>query len=273
MSKEKLTPEEELRIQNEIEALKLEMNHGAKTFISDEAPPEIIEQWLKQVSEFENMSMNGELISIKEYIGVDAMPQELNEVEKIDKKELKKTIAQFEELLGKKRIVIDRPEHLTDIGWYHFLVTDFFPHEIVNFSAPNYVNHLNYDDFRHDGINFIMNHAQDVIEDIIDLSRPYEGVWLSDPCRSDQEMVSQSVIIDKINAFRAQYDEIDPIAFEIDGLEPHPTAMYVLFGIKWDGIRAQSRETEEYEGVGICQMTFDGEEWLVEGGMMPGFEF
>ena len=270
MSKEKLTPEEELRIQNEIEALKLEMDHDATTFIADDAPPEIIEQWLKQINEFETLNKNGELISIQAYIGA---PASFKNVEEISEKEAKAAISKIEKLIEKKSIIIKRPDHLTDMGWYDFLVTDFLPQEIVNFSAPNYVHRMNYDDFRHDSTTYIIEHAQDVIEDIIDLSNPYDGIWLADRCRSNQKRVPKSKVIETVNAFRAQYEDIDLFSFAIDSIRQEASTIFLLFIIKWSGTRAKTGKIEDNEGKGFCQMIFDGEEWVVEAIIMPGFKF
>ena len=48
-----MDPEENLRADNELSALSLELQYGAKMHISGDAPPEVVQQFLAQVAAFD----------------------------------------------------------------------------------------------------------------------------------------------------------------------------------------------------------------------------
>jgi len=96
---------------------------------------------------------------------------------------------------------------------------------------------------------------------------------LTDPCRSGEKMVAQSVIIEKVQDFRAKYKEIIPLAFSAIDARTVGPSMFFTFGIAWDGVLATDGEIEHHEGMGICQLAWEDEEWMVQGIEMPGFAF
>lgn len=269
MKDEKLTPEEELRADNQIEALKFNMKFGGEMHISSDAPPEVIKEWLEAVNERESAFQNAEKIPIYDFIGKpDFVP-----FEDIKDDELEAALKGIEDLLEAKFIAITQPEFMKAKGWYKFLIKDLFKHLITNYSAPGMIHTFDYNDFHHDGPDFIAEHAQAVIEDIIDLKKPYEALWLSDTCRNQHDVISKEQAIETVLAFRAKYKEIIPVGFSAVRLQPEPSAMYFMFGIEWEGMLARSDEKETFEGMGVCQMNLENGEWMVEGVMMPGFEF
>lgn len=270
MENEHLSPEDELRAENEIKALDLELQFDAKTFISDDAPPELVQAFLKNVQQNEADFKNAPMISIYKFIGSPKYaPIDLLETDEQFEREIERIVT----LLFSKRVLIDRPEFLRPIGYYRFLVNDVFPHQMRNYTGETIMHNFAYHEFHQDGPEFIGFHAQAVIEDILDLDNEFTGQWIAETCRSDQEMVPKATIVKKIKALRKKYQEIIPVAFQPEGIEPTETAMYFMFLVRWEGIPADGSPKETFEGMGICQMTMKERQWEVEGIQMPGFVF
>lgn len=271
MENEKLTPEEALRADNEIKALDLEINFDATTFISDDAPPELIAAFLDNVKKNEGEFQNAEMVDIYEFIGKPKFaPIDLLETDE----QFETEIERLQALFLSKRVFIDRPEFLRPKAYYRFLVNDFFAHQLRNYTGKTIMHTFAYHEFYQDGPEFIGFHAQAVIEDLLHLAQPYSGQWLAEECRSDRDVVPKAVILQKINAFRKKYKKIIPVAFQAEGIHPTDTAMYFMFLVKWDGILVNGGAKESHEGMGICQLQLNEErQWMVEGVQMPGFEF
>jgi len=54
MEEEKLSPEDQLRFENEIKKINLEINHGAEElFVSKDLPPELEKMFLDNIANFE----------------------------------------------------------------------------------------------------------------------------------------------------------------------------------------------------------------------------
>jgi siroheme synthase (precorrin-2 oxidase/ferrochelatase) len=258
--------DDQLRLENELSKINLEINHGAKEFfVSDDLPPEMEKAFLENVARFEQEYAKGDTISVYEFIGSpDYVP-----VEKVEdaEKEIERILA----LLEEKGVTIDRPEHLAPIGYYRFLTHDLFQHQMMNVQIEGMIHGFIYSEFRHDGPEFVEEHVEDFLLRLLNLERPFEFEFLSETCRSQQEAMTKEEALACIQQFRAQYDELVPLAFQQLEMKYHEGFMYFVFGIAWEGKR--NGETEEYEGTGICQLEFEGEEWMVQGVQMPGFEF
>ncbi len=268
MEENKLTPEEEQRIENELKALDLELTFGAETFISGDAPPEIISLWLDNVKNYENQYANSAKVPVYDFIGKpDNVP-----LDTLKDDELEPAIERLVGLLEEKCVLIDRPEHLSPRGYYRFLTEDFMQHLMTDHSAPGMMHFFSYDEFHHDGPEFIKDHVSEFLLDLLNLGHDFEGAWLSENCRDDHDAITREEVMLRCNTFRAMHRELKPLAFQPEHTEVHNGAMYLFFGIAWEATPVGG-DMVKHEGLGICQLGWEGGEWLVQGVNMPGFSF
>jgi hypothetical protein len=269
MEEPKLTPEDELRLENELKALDLEITHGAKNFIADDAPPELVKMFLDNVSKFEEAHANAPRVPIREFAGIGDLPPS----EEVPEDELEAHIEGLLEQFIKSGILIDRPEHLSPRGYYRFLAEEFLDQEVTDYSAPGHIHGFIYSELRHDGPEFIREHVEETLLDLLNLGHEFEGKWISERCRDQKNAIGRDEVLRRIHAFRARYAEIKPIAFQPEEVRQTEAGMYFFFLVAWEGTPAQGGEPERYEGLGVSQVGWEEGEWLVEGIMMPGFEF
>jgi len=266
---DELTPEEELQIENEIEAMKQNLDFGSETFIADDAPPEIVKMFLENVRNFEEgQSKEGAVITVREHLG----EYDFKNHKEIQDEDMEVEISNLLELLQENSILIDRPDHLTPRGYYNFLVTDFMKTEMNFPFLPGMVHGFIYDEIRHDGPMFIEDHVLESIEDILDLATPFRGIWLTEECRSDKTYVPKEEIVKKVNELRSRYEKIIPEAYSPDGIQQDGPYVYFSFGVHWEGVLPNGKK-ETHEGLGISQLIFQNGEWMVQGIDMPGFVF
>lgn len=268
---EHLSPEEELQADNEIKSLNLELRYGAlHTQIGEDAPPELVSQWLDNVTGYEEKYAKAEKISIHEFIGKPT----LRPVSAIENDEFESEIDRLTNLLQEHFVMTGRPEHLSPKGYYRFLSEEFMQHGMTNFSAPGMVHYFAYDEFHRDGPAFIQAHVGDFIQDLMSLERPYEGIWLSEHLRDDYNEITKAEALERIHIFRASYRKIEFGKFVPIKLEATPTGMFFLFQAEWFGTPVrEGRAQEHHEGLGVIQLDFENGDWLVQGVMMPGFKF
>ena len=229
---EHLSPEEALRADNEIKSLNLELKYGAlHTHISEDAPPELISQWLDNVTSYEEQCAKAEKITIHEFVGKPA----LRMASTLKDSELEPEIERLTTVLEKHFVLTDRPEHLKPRDYYRFLCEEFMQHLMTNYSAAGMIHFFPYEEFHREGPEFIELHAGEFIQDLMNLDRPYEGVWLSENLRDDFNKITKSQALERINAFRAHYRKIELGAFSIIKVEQTPVGMYFLFHAEWFG--------------------------------------
>lgn len=265
----KLTPDDELRMENELKALDLELTYGATNFIADDAPPELIKMFLDNVANFEATHKDAKMISIREFAKI---PDPLL-VAEVPEGEFEDRIQTLLEQLESAGVVIDRPEHLTPRGYYRFLTEEFLDEETPDQAAPGMIRGFLYSELRHDGPEFIQEHVEDTLLDLLNLGKDFEGEWISEHCRNQTEAITRAEVVERIHIFRSKYKEIKPIAFRPDGVQQTEAGMYFIFLVAWEGTPLHGGEPERHEGPGVSQVGFEDGEWLVEGIMMPGFEF
>jgi hypothetical protein len=268
---EQLSPEENLRADSEIKSLHFELNYGMhQSFISDNIPPELVSQWLDNVTRFEEQYANAEQVTIHQLIGKPP----IRTAESLEKNELEPEIKRLKDLLEAHYVMTDRPQHLHPLDYYHFLSEEFMQHLMTNCSAPGMIHFFPYDEFHRDGPEFIEEHAGDFIQDLMDLTRPFEGIWLSEHLRDDRNEITKAGALERIQGFRASWRKIELGEFTPVNLNVKPTGTYFIFHAKWYGIPiSNDKEQEHHEGLGIIQMAFEEGDWMVQGVKMPGFKF
>ncbi|MEM1120932.1 MAG: hypothetical protein AAGJ18_10825 [Bacteroidota bacterium] len=92
--------------------------------------------------------------------------------------------------------------------------------------------------------------------------------------RSDREIVPKANIVQEIIQIRNKYQEIIPVDYQPKGILHMENGMYFTFLVRWKSIPTNGQPKEEFEGIGICQMTLNEDrQWRVEGIVMPEFKF
>ena len=260
--------EDQLRLENEIQKINLEINHGATSFYSaEDLPPEIEKMFLDNVTQFEANYAAGKQIPIYDFIGQPDLP----DFESIQ--DFKTAVEDLQNILEQKNIVITSPEKMTDQGFYRFLTQDFLAHEITDMEQNGMIQYFSYDEFRHDEPKFIHQHVEEFLLDLLNLNTPFEFEWMSETCRSDRDEISKEQALTLIHNFRSEYETLVPIAFQVEELIPNNGFMYLSFGIAWEGQLKGDLEKEKHEGLGICQLQLEEGEWNIQGVQMPGFKF
>ena len=264
-----LTPEEELRADNEIQALSLELTYGARTHISDDAPPELINEWLKNVAAYEAQYQDTPPISVYERIGRPAFATP----DLLEAATLPGEIERLHKILEAHGLVALQPDYVDDEHFYRFMVTELFAQEVPNLALPGMMTVIDYEEFHPNHPEIIRERASEFLLDLLNLERPYEGFWLSENLRNETDSITKEDALRTIEQFRAGYREIKPIGFAPQEVINGEHGTHLMFGICWEGQPASGGERERHEGLGVIQLGYEEKEWLVQGVQMPGFQF
>lgn len=268
-SAENLTPEEEMRMDNQLKALDLEITYGATSFLGEDTDPEITKLFLENVANFEAAYANARMVKIRDFAALEA-PAPLEAIADTDLEEAIQSILDKLEAAG---VLIDRPSHLRPKAYYRFLVEIFLEAEMTDHHAPGMIHGFSYSDYVHDEPEFIQAHVEMTLLEILNLSVDVEGQWISEHCRDQTEAITKAEALERIHIFRSKYREIKPLAFRPEEVKRTEVGLYFLFLVAWEGIPTSGGEAEEHEGAGVCQIAFEDGEWMIQGIMMPGFEF
>ncbi len=264
-----LTPDEELRIDNALKALNLELNHGGVTHFSDELPPEVVNQWLANVTAFEEQFKTAPKTTVYEMMGKPKYAS----LDLLDASTLVGEANRVEKMLLDHGVVVPKPEKIDYEEYYRFLIEDIFEHEMSATSLEGMITVLEYESFYPELHEFIRDFANRVLLDLLNLTKTFEGGYFSQSLRDDTSIITLEQVMKTITDFRNSYSEIVPIAFQAEQMMGDPSCLYLMFGVKWEGVLKSSQLKEAHEGLGVMQFAQENKEWTLQGIQMPGFKF
>ncbi|MEE9372903.1 MAG: hypothetical protein V3V00_07590 [Saprospiraceae bacterium] len=211
------------------------MKYGCTSYIgNDDTPPEIVSAFLDHVNNFEEQHSNRPKITVSAILNNPI----LKSFEELTMDECQIEADRYVKLLEDNALVILLPDHNNARGKYRFIEKD-----------------------------------EEFLLRMLNLIEDFEPTWLSDNCRDSMLSIVPQEAVKRIQTFRTMYKEIIPIGFEPKGQLPTKSGMFYEFGICWEGIPVSGGEKEKYEGLGVCQMALEDGEWMIQGVMIPGFEF
>lgn len=143
---DELDPNEELKMDNQIKRLELEMK-GAKFLEHNpdgiEIPPEIEAQMLDQILAFERVKNEAKEVEIYQYIG----KPKIKSADSLSTEEIILEKERLLKLLTKKGIFLTSIEDIDDRVMYKFITEEFFFKKTLDLPIKGMVRHFVYEEF------------------------------------------------------------------------------------------------------------------------------
>ncbi|HET7116217.1 MAG TPA: hypothetical protein VFI29_06985 [Hanamia sp.] len=210
-------PEENLRMQNDFLKMKMMLESGARFGGNDgELPPEIENEWLKNIMEFEKANADSKAAKIFDLLGKPFFEDELNLNEKIFKNEF----SRLQKLLKNHGIKVEFNRERNDRFKYHFITKELFDHATTFMPVKGMTTYFLYEEFQPDHELDIKNltgqFLNDYFEKKLDEDSSYIGNHFVEPngnVLSKEELMKQ---------FLAAYDvfmKIENTSFTIENID------------------------------------------------------
>lgn len=155
--------EDELKATNAVLKLKLELEHGMKMNETGSLSPEIENQWLENIYDFEKLSKDSPRIKVYDFIGRPTFVS-INEVAE---NEIANELKELEILLEGKGIVLDCCCTYDAAIIYRFITEELFDHEMEGIVMEGMVHHFVYEEFHPNHDYDIRGLLSDFVESII----------------------------------------------------------------------------------------------------------
>ncbi|HEY8687916.1 MAG TPA: hypothetical protein VIM07_01675 [Chitinophagaceae bacterium] len=193
-------PKENLRIENEILKLKMQAESGA--YFSEnsntELPPEIENEFLRNVQQFENAWKDVKYVKVYNAIG----EPDFTKADELSPPEIENELKRLFTLLNKHNINLDVLGKYEPLTIYRFITEELFEHETDDMQMPGMTKNFIYEEFH-------PNHTMDIEEK----TKYFLGHWfeksfneysweLNDPfILFDGTVLSKQEVINKMNNF------------------------------------------------------------------------
>lgn len=241
---------EKLKLENEIRKIKLSLEKGAQ-FMNDpdapELPPEIENEFLNYIEQFDKMNEDSQTVIIYDKIGRPEFKKEAEIADEAMADELDKLL----DLLMKKSICVEAIYDVDDRELYRFITEELFQHETYDiFMMPGMITHFTYEEFHPNADEDIQQNARDFIESYFNKeNESYKTTihfkhptWFED--------------------FRNAYEDFTLKHFEILDFNHQEMNASLTFEIDFLAI-LDDRQTHQYKGKGRMRMTLD-DYWLID---------
>lgn len=267
-NEDKLDPKEEQYAENQIKAALFDAEHGSHTYVSPDMPPEMLEQFLKNVKAIEEAE-EGDKVSVRELLGDDFKKLPVPESDEAAETEIEK----LETLLRRHQLIVLRPDHLRPQGYLHFLTHDLLEVRVTPPQKPRQFLTIDYNEVRHDGPQYIVDRVEAFLIALFSLDKPFPFDLLAPKMRLGPKVVTPERGLQHIKEWQARFRKIEPIAFEPVDIQQIPgNGLFLLFMVAYKTTDLNGK-TEEYSDVGTGQIWFYEDEFRIEGMTIPGFEF
>ncbi len=267
-------PQEALRLENELLKLKLIAELGAKSDSIADIPPEVENQFLKNILAFEQATAQGsKQIPIYQLLGQPAFKPS----GEISDANIEKAFADIIDLLSQKSIAVDFLGTYDSRTKYEFITLELFDHETDDTIIPGMVRHFTYEDFHPNHKWDIENRAIEFISGWFDQTLDARNWSLGDQfILPDGSLLSKKDAIEKLRAvfdeyagfFNCQYI-IKDIDFELNG---NSGMGYAEGSVKYSAL-THTQESMLIEGPFKLYFSMEHGWWSIVYFIFPGFEY
>jgi len=266
-------PEENLRMENELLRLKLQAELGGQSHSSGNLPPELENEFLKNILAFEQNYAHSKRTIIYNLLG----KPEFKKTEDLNDEAIELALEEVTNLLAKKNIMVHFDEECNSRTRYQFITEELFEKETDDFKIPGMTTNFDYEEFHPNHKKDIQNRAIEFLSEWFKQSFDENSWELADhfvlPNRrvlSKKDIVAQlKNIFDAYEAFTNEDYFIKEIKFE---LNENGGLGHAEGGVKYDAV-LESGETIVIQGGFKLYLSNENGWWSIFHIVFPGFKY
>lgn len=271
-------PQENLRIENELMKIKLKAQYGdAFQMDSSEAlPPDVENQFLRNILAFEESYNKGDFVTVYDRIG----KPDYKSVEEQEATELKESVQQLLELLNQHQINLDFSYGpYDDATVYRFITEELFSQEVEKDPVDGMIMGYIYEEFHPNHKASIEHRTHQFLKEWFTRSfADNEFILSQDIITADGIQMQRNKLLDKLRFFFDAFKNFADDAYTIDNtsfeLQPEvERGMAFAEGmLKYDA-EIDNSEVIHFEGPYKLYLQMEYNEWSVFYFAMPGFKW
>lgn len=250
--------DEQLRIENQVRKLKLELEFGAKfgTFNPNHVLPSYIEKmFLDNVERIEKAFKEGKKIKIFDLIG----KPEFKKAATLTDDEIAHELRNVHELLFSHQIICDSIYPVDDRTFYAFLTEEFTESVTDQISVPGYMGHFIYEDYH-------PNHEASIGEMCYDFIL---GLLKQHEILGFEELKSTVKNIKQLNNFRDAFGSFEITGLEVESVVINDHKAVVVLNAEYTGIIESTSIRQNFSGTITLHLFQDSKGWNISKVSLP----
>lgn len=266
-------PSKNINIENEILKLKLQAETGAFFGSSENLPPEVENNFLKQVQQFEDAWRDVKTVKLYNFIG---NPSYKSDTE-LNDEEIKTELERLMELMENHNISLAVLGQYEQRLIYRFITEELFQHEINDMQLPGWATNFTYEEFHPNHKMDIERHAKDFLKHWFEMEfNEYSSELAYDFLLADGSTLSREEVLQKMDKIFDSYTSFSnhnyailDIAFKWD--DKNQTGLgHAEGGVKYVA-ELENGETVNIEGPFKIYLSNEHGWWNIFYFVFPGF--
>ena len=265
----------QMRVENEMKQLNLEMKYGAKFHTANNLPLEIESQFLDYVAEFEQQFDNCTETTVYNFIG----QPEFKQIEDLTTDEMQTELDRLFDIMETNDVNLAiLADDYTVETIYRFVTEEFFAKAISDFRIAGMGHNFIYEEF-------YPNHKYDIKGDVdcfflstMNVKSDFIPYFLSPVMVTDKnsEAVEKEVYEKRIEAFKNQYkslkiNELKILDIDIKDVNEDAKFAAVEFYLAYEGVLKATNKRVHIKGQGYFNFVYT-DYWLISRIIFPGFD-
>ncbi len=261
-------PEDELKFENELLKLKLELEHGMKQADTSALSADGENQWLNYMYNFEQQFKGAKRVKVYEVIGHPAFKK----LEELSAKKIPEALKQLLSIMEEKGVVLDCFCPYEDAVIYKFITEKLFDYEMDNISIEGMVHHFNYEEFYPNHDYDLRRCTKEFIENLLsrkwnpefDAHSLYETVSYKGKEYDNAAISAIILAFQQDRTFQLEKFEVGQVSFDVEKGEGKVQG-YLAY-------HAYSRQGNQFhQGDCVLYFTYDFGYWYLSGFQLSGF--
>jgi len=209
-------PKENLRLENEILRIKIKTELGGDYESDENLPPELENEFLKNILAFEHRYAKIKMVKIADLLGNPVVVK----AAKLNDKNIIKAYNDLEELLAQKNIVVEFTRPRDDRFKYRFITEELFEHETDDMEVPGMTKYFNYEEFHPDHEAEISDYTIKFLADWF-VRKTEAAKWYMDDqfLQPDGKVFTKDEMIASFKKVFAAYIAFEDCGYAMDGVQ------------------------------------------------------
>jgi hypothetical protein len=207
---------DELSTENELMKLKMMAEFGGDFAGSDDIPPDIENQFLKQIINFHKQHDNSKTTTVYKFIG----EPEYNHVKDLSDTEVEKELKHLLKLMSKKRIALSALAETPKREIYRFITEELFKHEIEDVKLKGWVSQFIYEDFHPNQEYDVRNAVFYLLQSIFNKESAIFEENFSDDMKDTLGLsIDVEEFIERVNNFKQEWNNLKLEKYDLSAVE------------------------------------------------------
>ena len=263
-------PENETRADNELLKLKLELEFGMKMHETSALNPEIENQWLRHIHDFEKQWKKTERIKVYDFI----KRPPFRAIESLHENEISEALEQLEVLMCERGVSLECCCEYDPAVIYRFITVELFEEEMDNIFMEGGIHCFIYEEYYPNHDHEIRRKANDFIRSLYERKwdETYDKYLLSDRVTfGGKERVRLEIEL-IIQAFQESYSSFGDVRFEIESVTfDLKEKSGVLKGTLSYEAEFLQEKSKTFQGPCVLHFALDDDTWAINELELLGF--